>query len=267
MVNPILKRVLSPVLDPIGNALLMSRAGDLGMAHWHGDRARKVVALTFDDGPVLGGTEDVLDALAELRVPGTFFCIGANALQHPELMRRAYTAGHVIGAHSMNHSRVTALSPVGTAHIDQCLDAIHGVLGRTPALYRPPWGWMTPWEVLRLRRRGLAVIRWDIETPDSLVPCPSADVIYAATLPRVRPGTIIVFHDGMTHADRFERPETVRALRMLVPEIRARGYSFATIPELLGIPAYQDDGAEASQGGSRIRVRQGDGDAIASASR
>jgi peptidoglycan/xylan/chitin deacetylase (PgdA/CDA1 family) len=267
MVNPNLKRVLSPLLDPIGNALLMSRAGDLGMAHWHGDRARRVVALTFDDGPVLGGTEDVLDALAELHVPGTFFCIGANALQHPELMRRAYQAGHVIGAHSMHHSRITALSPVGTAHIDECLQTIRTVLGRTPALYRPPWGWMTPWEVLRLRQRGLAVIRWDIETPDSLVPCPSADAIYAATLPRVRPGTIIVFHDGMTHADRFERPATVRALRMLVPELSARGYSFATIPALLGIPAYQDEVAGANQVGEGVDVGQGAGDAVARASR
>lgn len=267
MVNPILKRILSPVLDPVGNALLMSRAGDLGMAYRHGDRAHRVVALTFDDGPVLGGTEDVLDALAELHVPGTFFCIGANALQHPELVRRAYQAGHVIGAHSMNHSRITALSPVGTAHIDECLQTLRAVLGRTPALYRPPWGWMTPWEVLRLRRRGLAVIRWDIETPDSLVPCPSADMIYSSTLPRVRPGTIIVFHDGMTHADRFERPETVRALRMLVPELRVRGYSFTTVPELLGIPAYQDDVAETDHLGASVGVRQGAGDGIASTSR
>ncbi len=64
-----------------------------------------------------------------------------------------------------------------------------------------------------------------------------------ATLPLVRPGSIIVFHDGMTHADRHEKPETARAVRLLVPELRTRGYTLVTVPDLLGIPAYQDEGA------------------------
>jgi peptidoglycan/xylan/chitin deacetylase (PgdA/CDA1 family) len=246
-VNPTFKRLASPALDPLGYALLMSRAADLGLAHRHGLRTAPRVALTFDDGPVLGGTEVVLDALGELGVPGTFFCIGANALLHPEIIRRADAAGHVIGAHSMHHGRIQAVSLTDTAHIDECLAVLREVLGRTPALYRPPWGWLTPWEALRLRQRGLAIIRWDVETLDSERPCPPGDAMAAWTLPRVRPGTIIVFHDGFTHADRYEKPETVRALRLLVPELKARGYTFVTVPELLGIPAYQDGAVTAGR--------------------
>lgn len=241
MVNPTVKRLLSPILDPLGYALLMSRVADLGQAHRHGPRTEWRVALTFDDGPVLGGTEAVQDALNELGVPGTFFCVGANVLQHPEIVLRGYAAGHVIGAHSMNHARITAVSLIGASHIDECVAVLRDVLGRTPALYRPPWGWLTPWETLRLRHRGLEVIRWDIETPDSDLPCPSGDAMFAWTLPKVRPGSIIVCHDGFTHADRYEKPETVRLLRLLIPELRARGYTFVTAPELLHIPAYQDD--------------------------
>jgi peptidoglycan/xylan/chitin deacetylase (PgdA/CDA1 family) len=241
MVNPTFKRLASPVLDPLGYALLMSPCADLGMALRHGPRTEKRVALTFDDGPVLGGTEAVFDALGEFGVPGTFFCIGANALMHPEIILRGYREGHVIGAHSMNHARITAVKPTGTAHIDECLETLRDILGRTPALYRPPWGWLTPWETLRLRSRGLSIIRWDIETPDSDLPCPPSDEMVAWTLPRVRPGSIIVFHDGFTHADRYEKPETEQAVRQLVPELKSRGYIFVTIPELLGIAAYHDE--------------------------
>ncbi len=240
MVNPTLKRLVSPMADPIGYAIFMSRAADFNLARRHGQRTDKRVALTFDDGPVRGGTEAVLDTLDEFGVPGTFFCIGANALQHPEIIRRAHEAGHVIGAHSMNHARVTALSPTGTAHIDDCLSVLCKIIGHTPALYRPPWGWLTPWEAVRLRRRGLQIIRWDVETPDSELPCPAGDAMFKWTLPRVRPGTILVFHDGFTHADRYAKPETVGLLRLLVPALRNQGYEFATIAELLGIRAYQN---------------------------
>lgn len=237
-----LKQLVSPMLDAVGNAVLMSPLGDLGAAHRHGSRERNRVALTFDDGPVIGGTEEVLDALGDHNVPGTFFFIGANIWLHPDIVRRAYEAGHAIGAHSMNHSRLDTVSFNDTAHIDDCVRALETVVGRRAALYRPPWGWMTPWEARRLRQRGLAIIRWDVETPDWKVPCPSGDTIAAWTLPLVRPGTIIVFHDGMTHAERHEKPETALAVRLLIPALRAQGYDFATIPELLGIPAYADAG-------------------------
>ena len=251
MVNPTFKRLASPVLDPLGYALLMSRLADLGMARRHGPRTEKRVALTFDDGPVLGGTEAVQDALGEFGVRGTFFCVGANALLHPELILRGDEAGHVIGAHSMNHARMTAIRPSGTAHIDDCLTTLGNILGRTPALYRPPWGWLTPWETLRLRSRGLEIIRWDIETPDSDLPCPSGDAMYAWTLPRVQAGSIIVCHDGTSHVSHYEKPETVRLLRRLIPTLQDQGYTFVTIPDLLNIPAYQ----EPAQAPQAVRAR------------
>jgi peptidoglycan/xylan/chitin deacetylase (PgdA/CDA1 family) len=158
---------------------------------------------------------------------------------NPDILRRAYAQGHVIGAHSMNHSRKSTIAPFGGAHIDECVRAIAVEVGSAPALFRCPWGWMTPWEILRLRRRGLQAIRWDIETPDSILPCPSPEDIAAWTLPRVRPGSILVFHDGFTHAKEFLKPETAQALRLIIPALREQGYEFVTVPELLGIPAYQ----------------------------
>lgn len=240
MVNALVKQALSPVLDPLGNWMLMSPLGDLGLAHRHGDRTRRAVALTFDDGPVCGGTEQVLDVLDEYGAPGTFFCIGINVTLNPDIIRRADAAGHIIGAHSMNHGRTGAVSLTDGAHIDDCLRVIRATIGHTPALYRPPWGWMTPWEAMRLRRRGLHIVQFDLETPDSAVPCPPGDSMCSWTLSRVRPGSIVVFHDGMTHAQRHDKPETARALRLLIEALRAQSYKLTTIPELLGIHAYQD---------------------------
>jgi peptidoglycan-N-acetylglucosamine deacetylase len=234
------------VIDTLGNAIFMSGLGDLGLAHRHGSRTERRVALTFDDGPVAGGTEEVLDALMDYQAPGTFFCIGANVLLNPDILRRAYAQGHVIGAHSMNHSRLSTIAPLGAAHIDECVRAIADTVGSIPALFRCPWGWMTPWEILRLRRRGLHAIRWDIETPDSILPCPSAEDIATWTLPRVRPGSILVFHDGLTHAREFPKPETAQALRLIIPALREQGYEFVTIPDLLGISAYQSEGSSLS---------------------
>jgi peptidoglycan/xylan/chitin deacetylase (PgdA/CDA1 family) len=236
------------LLDHAGNILFMSRLGDLGMSYRHGPRAVRRVALTFDDGPVAGGTEEILATLAEYDAPGTFFCIGANVLQHPELVRQSHALGHVIGAHSMHHSRKSTLSLFDGAHIEECVHVIHDALGKTPALFRAPWGWMTPWETLRLRRRGLAPIRWDIETPDSLFPCPSGEEIAAWTLPRVRPGSMLVFHDGIHHTHYHPKPQTAQALRIILPELRSQGFEFVTAPTLLNIPAYQEENAPRDQG-------------------
>jgi peptidoglycan/xylan/chitin deacetylase (PgdA/CDA1 family) len=97
---------------------------------------------------------------------------------------------------------------------------------------------VTLWEALRLRQRGLTPIRWDIETPDSLHPCPSVEQIAAWTLPRVRPGSILVFHDGIPHSRYHPKPQTAAALRIILPELRSRGFEFVTAPALLNIPAY-----------------------------
>jgi peptidoglycan/xylan/chitin deacetylase (PgdA/CDA1 family) len=231
------------VIDTLGNTIFMSRLGDLGLAHRHGRRTERRIALTFDDGPVEGGTEEVLTALAEVGAPGTFFCIGANVLLNPDILRLMHAQGHIIGAHSMDHSRLSTLSLFSAAHIDDCIHGISEAVGVRPALFRCPWGWMTPWEILRLRRRGLHAIRWDIETPDWLVPCPSGEDIATWTLRRVRPGSILVFHDGFSHARRFPKSQTAHALRRLIPELQEQGYDFTTIPDLLGIPAYQSDDA------------------------
>lgn len=239
MVNPLFKKVASPLLDPIGNwALSPPVCGRWGV-RLHGDRRVRRIALTFDDGPVQGGTERVLDTLGELTVPGTFFCIGANTLQHPEIIERSVAEGHAIGNHSMHHSRINGVSWRDRSHFLESEAVLKRILGRAPRCYRPPWGWCAPWEVQRLRQHGLEPIGWDIYLFDDF-PAPNGERIGRGVVRAVRPGSIVLLHDGFTHALRHEVPETVKALRILIPELQAQGYEFVTVPHLLGLSTFKN---------------------------
>lgn len=239
MVNPTFKSVASPLLDPIGNRALSPPLCAAWGVRVHGDRHVRRLALTFDDGPVAGGTERVLDTLGELGVPGTFFCLGVNTLHHPELVRRAVAEGHVVGNHSMEHSRIDGISLRDRSHFLNSEEVFRGVLGRVPRLYRSPWGWSSPWEVSRLRRHGLEPIGWDVYPRDDVPPVPDGERIGRRVTRAARPGSIVLFHDGFTHAYSHEVPATVKALRIAIPALRADGYTFVTIPELLGLEAYR----------------------------
>lgn len=219
--------------------MLSSPTCGLWGVHLHGDRQKQHIALTFDDGPVAGGTERVLDTLGEFGVPGTFFCLGANTRQHPEIVQRTVREGHVVGNHSMHHSRIDGLSLRNNAHFLESERVLQSVLGHAPRLYRSPWGWSSPWEVYRLRQHGLEPIGWDVYTLDWQNPCPDGDWIGRGVIQATRPGSIVLFHDGFTHALRHEVPETVKALRLVIPTLQKQGYAFVTIPDLLGISVFK----------------------------
>lgn len=240
VVPSLVKRLGSPLLDPIGNRLLSPPVCGLWGVHLHGDRRRRTIALTFDDGPVAGGTERVLDVLGEHGIPGTFFCLGANTLLNPKIVERTVAEGHVVGNHSMHHSRIDGVSLSDRAHFLESEAVLRDVLGRSPRLYRSPWGWSSPWEVRRLRRHELEPIGWDVYTLDWQDPAPDGTVIGRAVVQSVRPGSIVLFHDGFTHAVRHEMPETVKALRFLIPALKARDYRFVGIPQLLGVPQFKN---------------------------
>ncbi len=224
--------------DEIGNWLLQPPIGGLGRAFVHGDRAKKQVALTYDDGPNDPSTNDILDVLAKHHVKATFFCVGVNALNYPEIVRRAYAESHIVANHSMYHSRKAGLLLGDDGHIDLCADVLSEIIGVQPKLYRAPWGWLTPWETRRLLQRGYATIGWDVYTFDWQVPPPPGSEIAAQAAGDVRPGSIILLHDGIAGIAEAEKPETARATDELIYRLREQGYEFLTIPEMLGIAPY-----------------------------
>lgn len=235
-INP--KGAFRASFDAVGNALLSPPKRGFGYFRNHGPRDQRKVALTFDDGPNAPSTERLLDLMSEQNVKGTFFCVGINTTWNPDIVARAFADGHVIGNHSMYHVRKGALQITNGNHIDQAEDAITQVIGCRPLLYRPPWGWLTPWEGYRLTQRGYTVIGWDVFTLDWQTPEPAGGPMASEARAKTRPGSIILFHDGKPYVKNWEKPGTLEAIKQLVPALRAEGYEFVTIPELLNIPAY-----------------------------
>jgi peptidoglycan/xylan/chitin deacetylase (PgdA/CDA1 family) len=233
------KRLAAQVFDKTGTLLLSPPYGGFGYFINHGPRTERKIALTFDDGPSRPCTEALIDAMGELDVKGTFFCVGVNVRWHPELLLRMYNEGHVIGNHSGWHSRKSGLKlGPDDGHIADGARAIAEVLGVHPRLYRPPWGWLTPWEGQRLTQAGYSVIGWDVYTLDWKWPEPDGRAVAEDACRKTQPGSILLFHDANAGVRIWDKKETVRAIQHIVPALRAEGYEFVTIPELLKIPAY-----------------------------
>lgn len=231
--------LLGRVVDTLGNLLLRPPAGGLGRVQVHGARTQRRVALTFDDGPNAPSTGDVLDVLAAHGVKATFFCVGTNASCFPHLVRRAYDEGHTIGNHSMHHRRRAGLQWREDGHIDACERLLTEIIGVTPRLYRAPWGWLTPWETQRLRARDYDIIGWDVDTNDWQRPSPNAEAITASVRRQARPGSILLFHDGLANVHQLEKPHTVRGVEQTIISLRHAGFTFVTVPELLALEAYR----------------------------
>jgi peptidoglycan-N-acetylglucosamine deacetylase len=205
---------------------------------YHGPAAERVVALTFDDGPNEPYTSQILDILAARGIRATFFQVGRCVERHPEVARRAFDAGHVLGNHSLSHRFGTYLRPRAyEREVARTQRILTRVTGRTSALARTPWLWRQPALLRMLRRRGLQPIAGEFCHPLEVFQ-PSGVRMARRAIARTRPGSIIIFHDGFDGRG-GNRAETVVAVRESIEGLLARGYRFVTVDELLGVPAYQ----------------------------
>jgi peptidoglycan-N-acetylglucosamine deacetylase len=218
-------------------AFMAPSAQVFGRYPYRGERVDRVVALTFDDGPNEPYTSQIADLLDDKRIRGTFFQVGACVERHPETTDRLIAAGHVVGNHSMTHQFTTYLRPGAfRREIDQNQRLLGERLGRTPALARTPWLWRQPVLLRMLRKRGLEPVSGIFCHPLEVFQRDGAAIAKWA-LARTRPGTILIFHDGFDGRGGF-RGETVKAVRLTIEGLEARGYRFVTVDELLGVPAY-----------------------------
>jgi peptidoglycan-N-acetylglucosamine deacetylase len=191
-----------------------------------------VVALTFDDGPS-AYTAQVLDILARYQVKATFFVIGMNVEKYPDLARRIVAEGHAIGNHTYSHPLLGPVEiPSRFEHELERADlAIEAATGVRTRLFRPPRGLRSPWMMRRARSDGYQVVTWSV-SPDDWRHPPSS-VIVQRVLDRVRPGAIVLLHDGLETRASPHQENTVAALPAILAGLQARGYRFVTVPELL----------------------------------
>jgi peptidoglycan/xylan/chitin deacetylase (PgdA/CDA1 family) len=187
------------------------------------------IAMTFDDGPSATLTPKLLDLLAAHHIKATFFVIGENVAEHPEIVARAAQEGHEIANHSWSHPNFGKMSDESVRRqLRQTDDAIKNAAGKRPTLLRPPYGSITAREKRWIHDEfGYDIILWDVDPYDWKRPGPA--VVRARILKETRPGSIVLSHDI--------HPGTIEAMPSTFDELEAKGFKFVTVSELIRMAA------------------------------
>lgn len=191
------------------------------------ETADSVIALTFDDGPIPGYTDSVLAVLAEHDVPATFFVVGQGVRLHDDVARRIVAEGHELGNHSLTHRRLLALSPSEMRRQIETTDSLIRAVGHVGEIYvRPPYGNRLLGLPLYLERRDRPLVLWSLE-PDTYHGTAEGMVEYVRS--QAHPGAVLLMHVEIP-----QRAEGRRALPEVIAVLRAQGYRFVLLSELLG---------------------------------
>ncbi|WP_307412456.1 glycosyltransferase [Neobacillus ginsengisoli] len=201
----------------------------------YGKPKRKEVVLSFDDGPDPIYTPQILDILNKNHIKGAFFIVGENAELHPELIERMYKEGHEIGSHTFTHPDVASTTPFQTKmELNANQRLFEEITGHSMNLFRPPYvadaepstrSELLP--VLRAQDMGYTMVGELIDTNDWQRP--SSSVIVKRVIDQLPKGNVILLHDAGG-----DRSNTVKALPMIIEELKKRGYTFTTIAHLIG---------------------------------
>jgi len=188
---------------------------------------QRVLALTFDDGPSAELTPKLLDLLRKEGIRATFFVIGTNVQAHPEIARRIVAEGHEIANHSWSHPQLPRL---GAERLEQEIqnttDIIEQTTGQRVTMMRPPYGAINGRvKDAIIKTHGLDLLLWSVDPRDWTRPGPEA--VERRLLAGAAPGAIMLCHDI--------HPGTIAAMPDTIAQLKAKGYSFATVSELIAM--------------------------------
>jgi peptidoglycan-N-acetylglucosamine deacetylase len=183
------------------------------------------IAMTFDDGPSATLTPKLLDLLAARNIKATFFVIGENVAEHPEIVAREAREGHEIGNHSWSHPNFAKMPEERVRQQLWRTDtAIQNATGTRPTLMRPPYGSITAREKRWIHDElGYDIILWDVDPYDWKRPGPA--VVRNRILKETQPGSIVLSHDI--------HPGTIEAMPSTLDALAAKGFKFVTVSELI----------------------------------
>lgn len=194
-------------------------------------RDSKVIALTFDDGPT-PETLKILAVLQQHNTVATFFCLGRNLREYPEIAKQVVQAGNAIGNHTWHHYYHNVTEKIASNEIDYTGIHIHRSTGAKSFLFRPPGGRLNNGFADYAKKKNYVVVMWSIDPKDyQQLP---ASTIANTVISQAKSGAIVLLHDGGG-----TRQQTIEALSIIIPKLKQQGYRFVTIPQLLEIQATQ----------------------------
>ncbi len=208
-------------------------AADAQEVYWSGARSLPIycversdnkLAISFDCAWGVDSTEKILQTLASEKVHATFFTVQFWAEKYPEYLKKITDAGHEVGTHSATHSYMSRLSEEEIrAELESSSAAIEKVTGKEVELFRPPYGDYDNLLIDTANAMGLYPIQWDVDSLDwkDL----SASDIASRIVSRAKSGSIILMHNNGLH--------TAEALPIVIDTLRANGYEFVPIGELI----------------------------------
>lgn len=217
----------------ISHALALERLGPRLTRRilWRVETLERMVALSFDDGPHPHYTPAILELLERHKIPATFFLIGRHVLKYPLLAQRIAANSHEIGNHTFSH-RILPFLPDAEVkrELHQTEEAIRIHTGRQARFMRPPMGLFTKRTVNMSEACGYGTVIGDVYPRDPHLP--GQHKIYQRVIKRVRPGSIIILHDG-GNSKRVDRSQTVWAVEQIISQLLGEGYRFVTISDLV----------------------------------
>lgn len=187
-------------------------------------RDQKMVSLTFDAAWGNEDTQQLIDILGKYQVKATFFVVGSWAEKYPESVKALHDAGHEVMNHSDTHRHLPELSAEEiVADVNACNDKIEAVTGVRPTLIRPPYGDYDDHTVAAIRGMGMEAVQWDVDSLDwKDLP---AEEIQSRVMKRVKPGSIVLFHNAAKH--------TPEALPGILEQLLQEGYEIVPVSQLL----------------------------------
>jgi peptidoglycan/xylan/chitin deacetylase (PgdA/CDA1 family) len=214
------------IVSSVGSVILSWQYFTPVISHGKG----KGIALSFDDGPVPGKTEKVLDILRRFEAPAAFFCIGNRISENPLLARRIHEEGHIIGNHSYFHRPTFDLqsSSMIAKELTDTDAEINKVVGGRPRFFRPPYGVTNPMVAKAVKRKNYKVIGWSVRSFDTVIT--NRQKLLARVTKALRDGDIILFHD---HCD-----STLDILPQVLDHISKSGLKVVRIDQLIEEKAY-----------------------------
>lgn len=182
---------------------------------------KKQIAITFDDGPNPDYTMTLLDGLKKRGVKATFFLLGAEVEQYPQIVECIQEDGHLIGVHSYEHVNFGQIGDdAAIEQIEKTQEVIYGITGEYPGYIRPPYGC---WKKELDKKLPMIEVLWDVDPRDWATT--DTDTVVQRILSNVSEGSIILLHDASE--------SSVQAALTVIDVLQEQGYEFVTVEELI----------------------------------
>ncbi|MGO4271035.1 polysaccharide deacetylase family protein [Paenibacillus sp. TAF58] len=194
---------------------------------WEVTTDEKVIALTFDDGPHPEYTAQILELLKQYEAKATFFVVGNKVKLYPDVLNQTIREGHEIANHTYTHAYLSKKNNI-KKEINQTEELIYDTTGKRCLLFRPPGGFYNERLVAAVRAEGYKMIMWSWQLDTKDWSTPGVNKIVDRVLKNATNGNIVLFHDYI------EGPtQTIAALKIILPELKNRGYQLVTVSQLL----------------------------------